>query len=199
MELSEVFDKVKVQAQKTAELRAQNAAAKEQLSKVIDDNCREILLPEMANLLQILELTDTLHDAPDEISRLLEIEGQKVYVKACSRYTEIKYYDKYNNFNSCDIHYGMSCKSTGCTKLSAATFLSSVERTRSIISELRITVAEYLEKSIPAFEAENKELAESISELQSWLKTSDTVQQNDDGTVEFKIGGKTYIGTVKEA
>ena len=46
---------------------------------------------------------------------------------------------------------------------------------------------------------ENESLSESIRKLSEKLNETSTVTENEDGSVEIHIGGKTYVGTTKEA
>ena len=45
----------------------------------------------------------------------------------------------------------------------------------------------------------NDELGETIERLASKSEESSCVKDNEDGSIEITINGKTYIGTVKEA
>lgn len=47
-------------------------------------------------------------------------------------------------------------------------------------------------------ELQGKCLASPIQKLEDALKKSSAPKENEDGTVEFHINGKTYVGTVKE-
>ncbi len=53
----------------------------------------------------------------------------------------------------------------------------------------------YLDNIIPT---ENGGLRDSIARIKNLLSDSHTVEEKEDGTVEIKLGGKTYIGTLKE-
>lgn len=53
----------------------------------------------------------------------------------------------------------------------------------------------YLDNIIPT---ENGGLRDSIARVKNLLSDSHTVEEKEDGTVEIKLGGKTYIGTLKE-
>lgn len=53
----------------------------------------------------------------------------------------------------------------------------------------------YLDNIVPK---ENGGLRDSIARVKNLLSDSHTVEEKEDGTVEIKLGGKTYIGTLKE-
>lgn len=64
------------------------------------------------------------------------------------------------------------------------------------ISKYYIKIMEYyLEEVIPM---ENTKIRESIKNVKDLLSDSHTVEEKEDGTVEIRLGGKTYIGTLKE-
>ena len=53
----------------------------------------------------------------------------------------------------------------------------------------------YLDEVIPVSE---EEVRTSIANVKNLLSDSHTVEEKEDGTVEIRLGGKTYIGTLKE-
>ena len=64
------------------------------------------------------------------------------------------------------------------------------------ISQYYIKAMEYyLEEIIPQ---ENARMRESIENVKDLLSNSHTVEEKEDGTVEIRLGGKTYVGTLKE-
>jgi hypothetical protein len=64
------------------------------------------------------------------------------------------------------------------------------------ISQYYIKIMEYyLEEVIPM---ENTKIRESIKNVKDLLSDSHTVEEKEDGTVEIRLGGKTYIGKVVE-
>ena len=197
MDLNEAFEKVKVQVQKNTELKQEKDNAVSKLEDIIDANCREILLPEMNNLLQILLLVNgALEQKPAKITHEYYVDERNIRTVIQAGFVEVDYV---SGNQWADIHYGNCCKTTGCRNTNAAAILSSVERTENLIEELRVQTAKYLEACLPMFDSENAELAKSVTELKGWLEQGGSVQRNEDGTVEISIGGKTYIGTVKEA
>lgn len=64
------------------------------------------------------------------------------------------------------------------------------------ISQYYIKIMEYyLEEVIPVSE---ENVRTSIANVKNLLSDSHTVEEKEDGTVEIRLGGKTYIGTLKE-
>jgi hypothetical protein len=66
------------------------------------------------------------------------------------------------------------------------------------IDALAGAYCEVFEKFRVAIGEKNQNLADSIQKLEEVLKVSSAPKENEDGTVEFHINGKTYVGTVKE-
>ena len=64
------------------------------------------------------------------------------------------------------------------------------------ISQYYIKIMEYyLDEVIPVSE---ENVRTSITNVKNLLSDSHTVEEKEDGTVEIRLGGKTYIGTLKE-
>jgi hypothetical protein len=80
-----------------------------------------------------------------------------------------------------------------------AELLRTEEDTNNVveaISQYYIKIMEYyLDKIIPVSE---ENVRKSIAEVKSLLSDSHTVEEKEDGTVEIRLGGKTYIGKVVE-
>lgn len=64
------------------------------------------------------------------------------------------------------------------------------------ISQYYIKIMEYyLDEVIPVSE---EKVRTSIANVKNLLSDSHTVEEKEDGTVEIRLGGKTYVGTLKE-
>ena len=64
------------------------------------------------------------------------------------------------------------------------------------MSQYYITIMEYyLDEVIPVSE---ENVRTSIENVKNLLSDSHTVEEKEDGTVEIRLGGKTYVGTLKE-
>ena len=64
------------------------------------------------------------------------------------------------------------------------------------ISQYYIKIMEYyLDEVIPVSE---ENVRTSIANVKNLLSDSHTVEEKEDGTVEIRLGGKTYIGTLNE-
>lgn len=80
-----------------------------------------------------------------------------------------------------------------------AVLLNTEEKAKAFadkVAEYYAKMAQYyLDNIIPT---ESKTLRESIANVKALLSDSHTVEEKEDGTVEIKLGGKVYIGTLKE-
>ena len=61
------------------------------------------------------------------------------------------------------------------------------------------TFAIWFERFLEEIDQCNESLKASVEALKNELNGSSAIEEKEDGSVEIKINGKTYIGTVKEA
>lgn len=78
-------------------------------------------------------------------------------------------------------------------------FFANEECAQRFVDKLTDMMVNVLSKYSVNFDKTNAEYAQCISNLAEALKTAHTVEEKEDGTVEIQLGGKTYIGKVKEA
>ena len=105
----------------------------------------------------------------------------------------------YNNENNIEfylkedncIYYYSNCKNY------KSVFLTE-DNTVKVVEEIGNICCHILEDYIAILESRNEGLGRDLEILKEQLGQSTCVQDKEDGTVEFHIGGKTYIGTVKE-
>lgn len=65
-------------------------------------------------------------------------------------------------------------------------------------NEVKALFASVFEEYIVELDGQNQGLVDTLQKLKSYLNDSSSVEHKEDGTVEFHINGKVYIGTVKE-
>lgn len=78
-------------------------------------------------------------------------------------------------------------------------FFANEECAQRFVDKLTDIMIDVLSGYSTNFDKTNAEYAQCISKLAEALKTAHTVEEKEDGTVEIQLGGKTYIGKVKEA
>lgn len=65
-------------------------------------------------------------------------------------------------------------------------------------NEVKALFASVFEKYIVELDGQNQALVDTLQKLKSYLNDSSSVEHKEDGTVEFHLNGKVYVGTVKE-
>ena len=78
------------------------------------------------------------------------------------------------------------------------TFFGSEEKTLATLAFIRQFVVKVLQSIHDYISEKNTELAKSLDKLREVVSNSRSVETKEDGTIEIMLGGKTYIGTVKE-
>lgn len=78
------------------------------------------------------------------------------------------------------------------------TFFGSEEKTLATLAFIRQFVVKVLQSMHDYISVKNTELAESLDKLREVVSNSRSIETKEDGTIEIMLGGKTYIGTVKE-
>lgn len=198
MDLNEAFNSVKELAKKSDELHKQQAQVTEELQERINKNYQEVVYPEMQRLLEMLKVTRKLGTKTPYFVHLPFAPLFQGGVEACDAYIRFNY-DVPGTCGTYQYVAGIHSVCTECRDIGAANALSSLDKCEKLISALRKVTAAYLEKCIPGFKEVNEGLEASITALTELLKSSSVVEENEDGTVEIQLGGKTYIGHVKEA
>ena len=198
MDLNEAFNSVKELAEKSDELRKQKEQATKELQERINKNYQEVVYPEMQRLLEMLKVTRKLGTKTPGDVYLHFTPLYEGGVEACDAYIRFNY-DVPGICGTCFYTAGIHSVCTECHDIGAANALSSLDKCAELVKALRAVTAAYLEKCIPGFKELNEGLETSITALTALLKSSSVVEENEDGTVEIQLGGKTYIGHVKEA
>lgn len=95
-----------------------------------------------------------------------------------------------------NVGYGRSSHSCGCTDRAFAPYWLSVESTQKSVDELTEVFCEYLQECADVLKLSSASVAAEVQKLKDALSASNTVQKNEDGTVEITLGGVRYIGTI---
>ncbi len=82
---------------------------------------------------------------------------------------------------------------------SLAEMFSTPGRTLLTLDNFKAAFARILKTLARCVRDENDELGRTAEKLASMLDESSFVKEIDDGSIEIRINGKTYIGTIKEA
>lgn len=82
--------------------------------------------------------------------------------------------------------------------VSFSSILATEDKAEALLSEIYKVYADFFTKALKQVEGENEKLSSQLKTLTDYLSDSHTIEEKEDGTVEIRLGGKTYIGTLKE-
>lgn len=78
------------------------------------------------------------------------------------------------------------------------TFFGTEDSTLKVLDFYRDAVVKALQSMNDNICESNNALSELLDKMQNILSNTHSVTEKEDGTIELQIGGKTYVGTVKE-
>ena len=194
MDLEELAKGIDKEVNNLRALKKERSDLKAQTRQTIDKNCRDIVLPVLEKYSHILQsidgaVSDTGCNMPsfdDYYGKPLPC-GLKMYISGV--------WVGFGRVAS-DIGCGRSSRSCGCTNTDYAPYWLSVENTQKSVNEFTKYFCEYLQKCTDVLKLSSASVAAEVQKLKDALSASDTVQKNEDGTVEITLGGVRYIGTV---
>lgn len=199
MDLNELRNQITSQAESVKSQRDEAAALKKELAEKIKKNIVEILNPWIDDE---RKLCDTLYHKAGETPSIEEVRetlygNSKVTVQL--RYSawgvRMLYY---NSSHTCD--FGSVRSFYDDDFVATGDLFINEENTMQLINgrltDAFIKVLGYWEVFL---KEKSSSLSDTIAAYRDMLSKAHTVEQNEDGTVEIQLGGKTYIGHVKEA
>ena len=183
MELNELTEKLTNMIAEKEQLEKERNQCNNTLAKKIAENYETLFVPQVKPL---QELDNKLSDACN-LNLRTESEydfdySYKGFMTHCYNF-EILSSSSMANSNRV-LYFGKFFLSEDLT-------IKTIEEAKKIFLQ-RFT--EY-EKRLTGI---NDYIRECVKELKAKLEQSSAVEQKEDGSVEFHINGKTYIGTVKE-
>ena len=75
---------------------------------------------------------------------------------------------------------------------------STEDKANAFLAEVNEQYAKLFEEVIKVVDEKNAELALQLDSLKEALSTSSVVEEEEDGTIKIRLGGKTYIETLLE-
>ena len=211
--IKDVFAQVQKVAEKNNQMYKDIAEMSAQIAAKCTKNYAEIVLPvetELSHLLKDIRDTARFTKTPpfdDKVEELFlgpGVDEDKVSLELETTWRGVFVNYHYNSERAelwPNIHNATerspSLTDTKMTLFSA--WLASEEKANELAELIKKAYIPLLEWHKQQLEEVGSELSETIGELQGILSNSHTVEQNEDGTVEIQLGGKTYIGKVKEA
>lgn len=195
MDLEELTKGINAEVENLKALKKERSDLKAQTIQTIDKNCRDIVLPVLNSYSKILQsiddaLTDTGCSMPSTnnyYDRPLPC-GLKMYMSGA--------WIGFTLTSRAGIGCGRSSHSCGCTNIDFAPYWLSVEGAQKSVGELTEVFCEYLQECVDVLNRSSASVAAEVRKLKDALSASNTVQKNEDGTVEITLGGVRYRGTV---
>lgn len=194
MNLEELTKDINAEVENLAALKRERTELKEQISQAIDKNCRDIILPVLASYSKILHSIDSALDCTGCI-----MPSQNDFNKFIPCGLKVQMCGAWIGFKTAtgeQVGYGRSSHACGCMDRAFAPYWVSVENTQKSLDELTEVFCEYLQKCADTLKLSSATVAAEVQKLKDTLSASNTVQKNDDGTVEITLGGVRYVGTV---
>ena len=194
MDLEELTKGINKEVENLRALKKERSVLTAQTRQTIDKNCRDIVLPVLGKYSDILQSIDSaVSDTGCDMPRTENYYGKplpcglKMYISGA-----------WVGFGrtASDIGWGRSSRSCGCTNIDYAPYWLSVENAQKSVNELTEAFCEYLQKCVDVLKLSSASVAAEVQKLKDALSASNTVQKNDDGTVEITLGGVKYRGTV---
>ena len=197
MNLDELIGEVNSAADKSAELRKRDLSLQKEYKEICERNFSEIVAPYIEKMNGVVE---KIHDKSKvyikggEITLIknsnlsLDLQMTSTGVRPFCRFSDSCYRNELTGGVQFSYYYWEKMEEYFLTEEGALRFIDA----------LAGAYCEVFEKFRVAIGEKNQNLADSIQKLEEALKVSSVPKENEDGTVEFHINGKTYVGTVKE-
>lgn len=212
MDINSVFDELKAVAEKNDKLYRDMSELEKSIAANVVKNYYEIVQPvetKLAHLLKdIRETARFTKSAPmdGEVRELFlgpEVDSNKVslFIKITTRGVLVAYRADGHGYGELwtSIHNAKECSISNTLLALFAPWFSNEEKANELVECIKEAYKPLLEWHKKQFEAIGNDLSETVEHLKGVLEGSHTIEQNEDGTVEIQLGGKTYIGKVKEA
>jgi hypothetical protein len=171
----------------------------ENIRQAVNKNYKDIVKPVLQ---QYSDLLAVIGHALDGHSNMPSTEGvcreylsDGLQVNICRTYIGFR---SYKDGYTCEVGVGQATRTDGCTSLNYSCW-ASVDGAKKSLDELTERFCMYLESCITKLKDVSASLTAEVQRLKDILSASNTVQKNEDGTVEITLGGVHYKGTVMKA
>lgn len=194
MDLDELITNIENGIEQNGKLKKEQDASLETLMTRMTENYEKVFLPEYNKLARIDDQVANIvrYSINTERCDFSILNGSCFYVngKKYNTFCDLRsYYRQRNKYPYNDLFNEV---------FNCFLFLTSTETTLAKLDVIRLVFASRFERYLKDLRTENETLAEKVSLLREHLETSSSVEEKEDGTIEINIGGKTYIGTLKE-
>lgn len=200
-ELVNLTDKIKVAVQKNVDLEQKKKELLEGLRKAEIDNYKNILFEELAIYRKLAsELKrkfkcNALYQEDNGGIRLkfYYSDGIEVYIR---RVAGPRTYWFGLQGEDSELHYMRNMEEEPLRLLSD--YLDTEEHALQLLERVRKGYESIFTQFLDYIGKENEELYKAVQELTEKLADSSTIKEEEDGTVEIHLGGKTFRGKIAE-
>lgn len=212
MDINSVFDELKKAAEKNNNLYIEIANKTKEVAYKVAKNYNEIVQPVETELARLLKsIRDTarfIKPAPmdgdkEELFLGPEVDSDEIslFIRTSTRGVFVAYSAKSCEYGELwtSVHNAKEYSITNAKLALFAPWLASEEKANELVELIKKAYIPLLEWHKKQFEEIGSDLSSTVEHLQKVLDGSHTVEEKEDGTVEIQLGGKTYIGKVKEA
>lgn len=211
MDIKSVFDELKAAAEKNDKLYTEIVEKSKAVAAKVVKNYYEIVQPvetELAHLLKDIRDTARFIKTPptegtyQDLFLGPEADEDKFALKLRTSYrgVHVVYFvnGSYGELWT-SIHNATESSMSNTSLVMCSAWLASEEKANELVELIKKAYVPLLEWHKEQFEEIGSDLSLTVEHLQKVLDGSHTVEEKEDGTVEIQLGGKTYIGKVKEA
>ena len=200
--LVELTDKIKVAVAKNVDLEQKKKELLDNMRKVIKDNYKNVMFEELgiyyklARDLSLKFSCSSKYEDPEVPMRLkFYCNDTEVWLKCTVSHTESNYYFGFKG-DSCELSYLDKVEETPLRLL--AEYLDTEEHALSLLERFRKGYSMIFAHILERINKENEELYNVVQELTDKLNASSVMKEEEDGTVEIHLNGKTFRGKVVE-
>ena len=164
-------------------LEDQVKETRKKLGSIIEENYNKIVDPVL-----------------DELEGLDHILGIKASMFDTIKHEDLPIYYVPKHWSNWGLHYTSNGNSVSPYYVDEQTIenFSTVEKALAFVEVVKKIFVERFKTYAPILEERNKEIKNKLDDLVESLNNSSTIKKQDDGTVEIKLGDKTFVGTIKE-
>ena len=195
-ELVKLTDKIKVAVQKNVDLEQKKGELLDNMRKVIMNNYNNVMFEELKVYYQLAR------DLSDEFACSSMYEDQEVNLRLRFSRSDKEVWLRLGGYyfgfrgDSYELSYMKSVDEKPLRLL--AEYLDTEERAMSLLERFRKGYSVIFTCILERINKENDELYSAVQELTEKLADSSTVKEEEDGTVEIHLNGKTFRGRVVE-
>lgn len=200
-ELVGLTDKIKVAVQKNVDLEQKKKELLEGIRTAEIDNYKNILFEELAiyrklagDLKRKFKCNALYQEDNGGIHlKFYYSDGIEVYLRR-----EVSPHAYWFNLQGeeCELHYMRKMEEEPLRLLSD--YLDTEEHALQLLERVRKGYVSIFNQFLDYIGKENEELYNAVQELTEKLADSSTVKEEEDGTVEIHLGGKTFRGKIAE-